>query len=162
MVHSPEGELERVLVGLGEGVDGFVLARGLRGLCRRGIIGWPRFPRDEWRDAGARMGRAGPTRFTRYRAGERSAAADAAEVGGSDRSRPAGRGDRLAARSGEHAALRSWTGGDCGRGEGAGRGIQGEIEITEGEALERGYPMVHAVGKGPGPPRSRASSNSLG
>ncbi len=149
LVHSAEGELESVLVGLGEGTDGFVLASVSAAL-----------PAGDYRLAEVPEGMNGETlalgwadgayRFTKYRAGEKARrlmlpkSVDQTEV------------DRQAEAIDWLRDLVNTPPCDLGPVEIAAEAkaladeFGATIEITEGEALERGYPMVHAVGKGAG------------
>ena len=149
LLHSADGELESVLVGVGEGTDGYVLANVSAAL-----------PAGDYRLAEVPEGMNGETlalgwadgayRFTRYRAGEKARrlmlpkSVDQTEV------------DRQAEAIDWLRDLVNTPPCDLGPVEIAAEAqalaaeFGAAIEITEGEALERGYPMVHAVGKGAG------------
>ena len=147
LVHGAGGELESVLVGLGEGMDGFALA-SLPGSLPAGDYALSEIP-DGLNGETLAIGWAdGAYRFTRYKAGEKPRrlllpkSVDAAEV-----SRQAEAIDWL-------RDLVNTPPCDLGPAEIAAEAqalakeFGAEIEITTGKALESGYPMVHAVGKG--------------
>lgn len=147
LVHGAGGELESVLVGLGEGTDGFALA-SLPGSLPAGDYALTEIP-DGLNGETLAIGWAdGAYRFTRYKAGEKPRrlllpkSVDAAEV-----SRQAEAIDWL-------RDMVNTPPCDLGPAEIAAEAqalakeFGAEIEITSGKALETGYPMVHAVGKG--------------
>lgn len=147
LVHGAGGELESVLVGLGEGTDGFVLA-SLPGSLPPGDYALGEIP-DGLNGETLAIGWAdGAYRFTKYKAGEKPRrlllpkSVDAAEV-----SRQAEAIDWL-------RDLVNTPPCDLGpveiaaEAQALAKEFGAEIEITTGKALETGYPMVHAVGKG--------------
>jgi len=147
LLHDSEGGLERVLVGLGEGADGFVLASLPGGL-----------PAGDYRLSEVPAGLDGETlalgwadgayRFTKYKTGEKPRrlmlpeSLDAVEV-----QRQAEAIDWL-------RDLVNTPPCDMGpveitsEAQALAAEFGASIEITEGEELEQGFPMVHAVGKG--------------
>ena len=147
LLHSADGELESVLVGLGEGTDSFVLA-SLPGSLPAGDYALGEFPDGLNGDTLAIGWADGAYRFTRYKAGEKPRrlllpkSVDAAEV-----SRQAEAIDWL-------RDLVNTPPCDMGpveiaaEAQALAKEFGAEIEITTGKALETGYPMVHAVGKG--------------
>ena len=153
LLHGAGGELESVLVGLGEGTDGFALA-SLPGSLPAGDYALTEIP-DGLNGETLAIGWAdGAYRFTRYKAGEKPRrlllpkSIDAAEV-----SRQAEAIDWL-------RDLVNTPPCDLGpveiaaEAQALAKEFGAEIEITTGKALESGYPMVHAVGKGAAqPPR---------
>ena len=147
LVHGADGELASVLVGLGEGTDGFALA-SLPGSLPAGDYALSEIP-DGLDGETLAIGWAdGAYRFTRYKAGEKPRrlllpkSIDAAEV-----SRQAEAIDWL-------RDLVNTPPCDLGpveiaaEAQALAKEFGAEIEITTGKALESGYPMVHAVGKG--------------
>jgi leucyl aminopeptidase len=147
LVHNDEGALESVLVGLGEGTDGFVLA-GVPGTLPQGDYALGDIPAGMNGETLALGWADGAYRFTKYKSGEKPRrlllpkSVDAAEV-----SRQAEAIDWL-------RDLVNTPPCDMGPAEIAAEAqalakeFGAEIEITTGKALESGYPMVHAVGKG--------------
>ena len=147
LIHGAGGELESVLVGLGEGTDGFALA-SLPGSLPAGDYALTEIPGGLDGETLAIGWADGTYRFTRYKAGEKPRrlllpkSVDAAEV-----SRQAEAIDWL-------RDLVNTPPCDLGPAEIAAEAqalakeFGAEIEITSGKALEAGYPMVHAVGKG--------------
>ena len=147
LIHGAGGELESVLVGLGEGTDGFALA-SLPGSLPAGDYALTEIPGGLDGETLAIGWADGAYRFTRYKAGEKPRrlllpkSVDAAEV-----SRQAEAIDWL-------RDLVNTPPCDLGPAEIAAEAqalakeFGAEIEITTGKALESGYPMVHAVGKG--------------
>ena len=147
LVHGAGGDLESVLVGLGEGTDGFALA-SLPGSLPAGDYALGEIP-DGFNGETLAIGWAdGAYRFTKYKAGEKPRrlllpkSVDAAEV-----SRQAEAIDWL-------RDLVNTPPCDLGpveitaEAQALAKEFGAEIEITTGKALETGYPMVHAVGKG--------------
>lgn len=147
LIHGAGGELESVLVGLGEGTDAFALA-SLPGSLPAGDYALIEIPSGLDGETLAIGWADGAYRFTRYKAGEKPRrlllpkSVDAAEV-----SRQAEAIDWL-------RDLVNTPPCDLGPAEIAAEAqalakeFGAEIEITTGKALETGYPMVHAVGKG--------------
>ena len=147
LIHAADGELESVLVGLGEGTDGFVLA-SVSGALPAGDYRLAEVPEGMNGETLALGWADGAYRFTKYRAGEKARrlmlpkAVDQIEV------------DRQAEAIDWLRDLVNTPPCDLGPVEIAAEAkalaeeFGAKIEITEGEALERGYPMVHAVGKG--------------
>ncbi|MDP3737171.1 MAG: leucyl aminopeptidase family protein [Hyphomonadaceae bacterium] len=148
VVPGAEGEIEKVVVGIGDGKDGFALA-SLPGTLPPGdyeLVGAPDGLSAEtlalgWAD--------GAYRFTKYKASKEKPrrlvmpkGADAEEA-----SRQAEAIDWL-------RDLVNTPPCDMGpieiakEAEGLAKEFGAEIEITKGKALEGGYPMVHAVGRG--------------
>ena len=153
LLHGAGGELETVVVGLGEGTDGFALA-SLPGSLPAGDYALSEIP-DGMNGETLALGWAdGAYRFTKYKSGEKPRrlllpkSVDVQEV-----SRQAEAIDWL-------RDLVNTPPCDMGPVEIAkeaqelAKEFGAEIEITTGKALESGYPMVHAVGKGAAqPPR---------
>jgi leucyl aminopeptidase len=147
LVHGAGGELESVLVGLGEGTDGFALA-SLPGSLPAGDYALGEIPEGLNGETLAIGWADGTYRFTKYKAGEKPRrlllpkSVDAAEV-----SRQAEAIDWL-------RDLVNTPPCDLGpveiaaEAQALAKEFGAEIEITTGKALETGYPMVHAVGKG--------------
>ena len=147
LMHGDDGALVSVLVGLGEGTDGFVLA-SLPGTLPPGDYRLTEVPAGldavtlalGWAD--------GAYRFTKYKLADKArrlmlpAGVDQVEV------------DRQAEAIDWLRDLVNTPPCDLGPVEIAGEAqalaaeFGASIEITEGAALERGFPMVHAVGKG--------------
>ena len=147
LIHGAGGELESVLAGLGEGTDGFALA-SLPGSLPAGDYAISEIP-DGLNGETLAIGWAdGAYRFTKYKAGDKPRrlllpkSVDAAEA-----SRQAEAIDWL-------RDMVNTPPCDLGPAEIAAEAqalakeFGAEIEITTGKALESGYPMVHAVGKG--------------
>lgn len=149
LVHSADGELESVLAGLGEGTDGFVLA-SVSGVLPAGDYRLAEVPEGMNGETLALGWADGAYRFTKYRTGEKARrlmlpkSVDQTEV------------DRQAEAIDWLRDLVNTPPCDLGPVEIAAEAkalaeeFGAKIEITEGEALERGYPMVHAVGKAAG------------
>ncbi|MEQ1781681.1 MAG: leucyl aminopeptidase family protein [Hyphomonadaceae bacterium] len=149
LLHAADGELESVLVGLGEGTDGFVLA-SVSGALPAGDYRLAEVPEGMNGETLALGWADGAYRFTKYRAGEKARrlmlpeSVDQTEV------------DRQAEAIDWLRDLVNTPPCDLGPVEIAAEAkaladeFGATIEITAGEALERGYPMVHAVGKGAG------------
>lgn len=147
LLHGDDGALERVLVGLGEGTDGFALA-SLPGTLPAGDYALGEVPAGMDGETLALGWADGAYRFTKYKAGDKPrrlmlpASVDAVEV-----ARQAEAIDWL-------RDLVNTPPCDLGPVEIAveARALAEEfgatIEVTTGEALESGFPMVHAVGKG--------------
>lgn len=146
-VYGPDGSLREVLVGLGEARDPFVLAH-LPSALAPGDYALQEIPPGLDAESLALGWADGAYRFTRYKAGDRPrrlmlpAGADMDEL-----SRQASAIDWL-------RDLINTPPCDMGPAEiaAAAQALAGEygatIDITMGEALESGFPMVHAVGKG--------------
>jgi leucyl aminopeptidase len=147
LLHGEDGSLARVLVGLGEGTDGFVLA-SLPGVLPPGDYALGEVPAGMNGETLAVGWADGAYRFTRYKAGDKPrrlmlpGSIDAVEVARQAEAidwlrdlvntppcdlGPVEIGEQAAALAEEFGAA---------------------ITITTGEALESGFPMVHAVGKG--------------
>lgn len=147
MLHGPDGALERVLVGLGEGADGFALAN-LPGQLPAGDYTLGEIPEGMNGETLALGWADGAYRFTRYKAGDKPrrlmlpASLDSVEI-----ARQAEAIDWL-------RDLVNTPPCDLGPVQIAAeaRALAEEfgasITVTTGEALEAGFPMVHAVGKG--------------
>ena len=147
LLHDPDGGLERVLVGLGEGSDGFVLA-SLPGSLPAGDYRLAEIPAGLDGETLALGWADGAYRFTRYKTGEKPRrlmipdGIDAVEV-----HRQAEAIDWL-------RDLVNTPPCDMGpveiaaEAEALAEEFGATIEITEGAGLEQGFPMVHAVGKG--------------
>jgi leucyl aminopeptidase len=148
LVPDAEGEIDRVLLGIGEGRDGFILAP-LPGALPAGDYALASVP-DGLNAETLALGWAdGAYRFTRYKKNE-------------DKPRrlvlPKGVNADEASRQAEAVDLVrdlvNTPAADMGPVEitGAAEALAAEfgadIEITTGKKLESGYPMVHAVGKG--------------
>ena len=147
LLHGDDGALVSVLVGLGEGTDGFVLA-SLPGTLPPGDYRLTDVPAGldavtlalGWAD--------GAYRFTKYKLADKArrlmlpAGVDQVEV------------DRQAEAIDWLRDLVNTPPCDLGPVEIAAEAqalaaeFGASIEITEGAALERGFPMVHAVGRG--------------
>ena len=147
LVANKDGAIELVLVGIGEGTDGFVLA-SLPGSLPAGDYALVEIP-DGMNGETLALGWAdGAYRFTKYKAGDKPRrlllpkSVDAQEV-----SRQAEAIDWL-------RDLVNTPPCDLGPVEIAAEATAlakefgAEISVTSGKALESGYPMVHAVGKG--------------
>lgn len=147
LLHGPDGALERVLAGLGEGTDGFALA-SLPGQLPAGDYALGEVPEGMNGETLALGWADGAYRFTRYKAGDRPrrlmlpASLDAVEIARQAEAidwlrdlvntPPCDLGPvQIAA---EATALAAEFGAS--------------ITVTTGEALEAEFPMVHAVGKG--------------
>ncbi|RYZ00327.1 MAG: leucyl aminopeptidase family protein, partial [Alphaproteobacteria bacterium] len=147
LLHGADGAIERVLVGLGEGADGFALA-SVSGALPAGDYALGEVPAGLSGETLALGWADGAYRFTRYKAGDKPrrlqlpASVDVAEV------------ERQAEAIDWLRDLVNTPPCDLGPVEIAdeaaklAREFGAEIEVTTGEALEDGYPMVHAVGKG--------------
>ncbi len=147
LLHAEDGALTRVLVGLGEGTDGFALA-SLPGQLPPGDYALRDVPEGMNGETLALGWADGAYRFTRYKGGDKPRrlmlppGLDAVEV-----ARQAEAIDWL-------RDLVNTPPCDLGPVQIAGeaRALAEEfgarIEVTSGEALEREFPMVHAVGKG--------------
>ena len=147
LLHGAGGELEQVLVGLGEGTDGFALA-SVPGALPAGDYRLGDIPDGLSGETLALGWGDGAYRFTRYKAGDKlrrlqlPASVDAEEV-----YRQSDAIDWL-------RDLVNTPACDMGPVEIAGEATKlaeefgAKIEVTTGKALEDGYPMVHAVGKG--------------
>jgi len=147
LLHDPDGGLERVLVGLGEGSDGFVLAN-LPASLPAGDYRLAEIPVGLDRETLALGWADGAYRFTRYKAGEKPRRLMMPDgVDGVDVHRQAEAIDWL-------RDLVNTPPCDMGPGEIAAEAERlaeefgAAIEITQGAALAQGFPMVHAVGKG--------------
>ncbi len=147
LVQGSGGAIEKVLVGLGEGTDGFVLA-SLPGSLPAGDYALNEAP-DGLSGETLALGWAdGAYRFTKYKSGDKPRrlvlpkGVDAQEV-----SRQAEAIDWL-------RDLVNTPPCDMGPGEIAAEAeamakeFGAEMTVTIGQALEDGFPMVHAVGKG--------------
>ncbi|MEQ1610145.1 MAG: leucyl aminopeptidase family protein [Hyphomonadaceae bacterium] len=147
LIHGAGGEIESVLVGLGEGNDSFVLA-SLPASLPAGDYALTEIPEGFNGETLALGWADGAYKFTKYKVGEKPRrlllpkSVDGAEV-----SRQADAIDWL-------RDLVNTPPCDLGpaeiaaEAEGLAKEFGAEIEITTGKALESGYPMVHAVGKG--------------
>ncbi len=147
LIHGAGGEIESVLVGLGEGNDSFVLA-SLPASLPAGDYALTEIPEGFNGETLALGWADGAYKFTKYKLGEKPRrlllpkSVDGAEV-----SRQADAIDWL-------RDLVNTPPCDLGpaeiaaEAEGLAKEFGAEIEITTGKALESGYPMVHAVGKG--------------
>jgi leucyl aminopeptidase len=147
LLHDSEGGLERVLVGSGEGTDGFVLA-SLPGSLPAGDYRLSEVPAGLDGETLALGWADGAYRFTKYKTGEKPRrlmlpeSLDAVEV-----HRQAEAIDWL-------RDLVNTPPCDMGpveitsEAQALAAEFGASIEITEGEELEQGFPMVHAVGKG--------------
>ncbi|MEY2757880.1 MAG: hypothetical protein RIR33_1658 [Pseudomonadota bacterium] len=147
LLHDPDGGLERVLVGLGEGSDGFVLAN-LPASLPAGDYRLAEIPVGLDRETLALGWADGAYRFTRYKAGEKPRRLMMPDgVDGVDVHRQAEAIDWL-------RDLVNTPPCDMGPGEIAAEAERlaeefgAAIDITQGAALAQGFPMVHAVGKG--------------
>ena len=147
LIPNRDGAIETALVGLGEGADGFALA-SLPGALPPGDYALQEIP-DGMSGETLALGWAdGAYRFTKYKAGDKprrlllAKGIDAHEV-----SRQAEAIDWL-------RDLVNTPPCDLGPADIAAEASElakefgAEISITTGKALESGYPMVHAVGKG--------------
>lgn len=147
LIHSAEGELETVLAGLGEGVDGYAMA-SLPGQLPPGDYRLVEVPAGQNGETLALGWADGAYRFAKYRAADKPrrlmlpASIDQVEV------------DRQAEAIDWLRDLVNTPPCDLGPIEIAAeaRALADEfgasIEITQGAALEHEYPMVHGVGKG--------------
>lgn len=147
LIPNNDGSIGTVLVGLGEGKDGFVLA-SLPGALPPGDYSLADIPEGMSGETLALGWADGAYRFTKYKAGDKPRrlllpkAVDAQEV-----SRQAEAIDWL-------RDLVNTPPCDLGPVEIAAEATAlakefgAEISVTTGKALESGYPMVHAVGKG--------------
>jgi leucyl aminopeptidase len=147
LIHGAGGEIESVMVGLGEGTDSFVLA-SLPASLPAGDYALNEIPEGLNGETLALGWADGAYRFTKYKSGEKARrlvlpkSVDAAEV-----SRQAEAIDWL-------RDMVNTPPCDLGpaeiaaEAEGLAKEFGAEIDITTGKALESGYPMVHAVGKG--------------
>lgn len=147
LVHGAGGEVERVLVGLGEGTDGFAMA-SVPGALPAGDYALGEVPAGMNGETLALGWADGAYRFTRYKAGDKPrrlqlpASVDVAEV------------ERQAEAIDWLRDLVNTPPCDLGPVEIAEEATKlaqefgAEIAVTTGKALEDGYPMVHAVGKG--------------
>jgi leucyl aminopeptidase len=147
LLHDPDGGLERVLVGLGEGSDGFVLAN-LPASLPAGDYRLAEIPVGLDRETLALGWADGAYRFTRYKAGEKPRRLMMPDgVDGVEVYRQAEAIDWL-------RDLVNTPPCDMGPGEIAAEAERlaeefgAAIDITQGAALAQGFPMVHAVGKG--------------
>lgn len=147
LLHDPDGGLERVLVGLGEGSDGFVLAN-LPASLPAGDYRLAEIPVGLDHETLALGWADGAYRFTRYKAGEKPRRLMMPDgVDGVEVYRQAEAIDWL-------RDLVNTPPCDMGPGEIAAEAERlaeefgAAIEITQGAALAQGFPMVHAVGKG--------------
>jgi leucyl aminopeptidase len=147
LVHGADGAIAQVLVGLGEGKDSFVFAH-LPGALPAGDYALNEIP-EGLNGASVVLGWAdGAYRFTKYKAGEKPRrlvlpkSVDAEEA-----SRQAEAIDWL-------RDLVNTPPCDMGpaeiaaEAEAMAKEFGAKVEITIGEPLESGFPMVHAVGKG--------------
>lgn len=147
LLHGGDGAIERVLVGLGDGTDGFALA-SVSGALPAGDYVLGDIPGELSGETLALGWADGAYRFTRYKAGDKErrlqlpASVDAEEV-----YRQSDAIDWL-------RDLVNTPTCDMGPVEIAEEAAKlakefgAQIEVTTGKALEDGYPMVHAVGKG--------------
>ena len=148
LVPDAEGKIGQVLLGTGEGRDGFILAP-LPGSLPAGDYGLASVPHGLSAETLALGWADGAYRFTRYKKNDEKPrrlvlpkAANADET-----SRQAEAIDLL-------RDLVNTPASDMGPAEitGAAEALAAEfgadIEVTTGKKLESGYPMVHAVGKG--------------
>jgi len=148
VVTGPEGTIERVIVGLGDGKDGFVFA-GLPGVLPAGDYALSGIPDGldgqtlalGWADGAYRFGRYKPSKDKPRRL-VLPKGIDAEET------------DRIAEAIDWLRDLVNTPPCDMGpvqiaeQAEALGREFNAACEIVTGETLETGYPMVHAVGKG--------------
>ena len=147
LVHGADGAIAQALIGLGEGKDGFVLA-SVPGALPAGDYALAEIP-DGMNGETLVLGWAdGAYRFTKYKTGDKPRrlvlpkSVDAAEV-----SRQAEAIDWL-------RDLVNTPPCDMGpaeiaaEAEAMAKEFGASVEITLGEPLETGFPMVHAVGKG--------------
>jgi leucyl aminopeptidase len=147
LLPSPDGEIAGVLVGLGEGTDGYVLA-SVPGSLPAGDYALAEAPEGMSGETLALGWADGAYRFTRYKVGEKSRrlmlprSVDQVEV------------DRQAEAIDWLRNLVNTPPCDLGPVEIAAEAealaleFGAKIEITEGRELESGYPMVYGVGKG--------------
>lgn len=147
LVHGADGTISQALVGLGEGKDGFVLA-SVPGALPAGDYALAEIPEGMNGETLVLGWADGAYRFTKYRTGDKPrrlvlpTSVDAAEV-----SRQAEAIDWL-------RDLVNTPPCDMGpveiaaEAETMAKEFGATTEITTGPALESGYPMVHAVGKG--------------
>jgi leucyl aminopeptidase len=153
LVHGADGSISQVLVGLGEGKDGFALA-SVPGALPPGDYALEEVPAGMNGESLVLGWTDGAYRFAKYKTGEKPRrlvlpqSIDAAEV-----SRQAEAIDWL-------RDLVNTPPCDMGpadiaaEAEAMASEFGAKVEITLGEALETGFPMVHAVGKGAAqPPR---------
>lgn len=148
VVTGPEGTIERVVVGLGDGKDGFVFA-GLPGVLPAGDYALTEIPEGMdgqtlalgWADGAYRFGRYKPSKDKPRRL-VLPKGIDAEET------------DRIAEAIDWLRDLVNTPPCDMGpvqiaeQAEALAREFNAACEIVTGEKLETGYPMVHAVGKG--------------
>lgn len=149
LVHGADGAIARVLVGLGEGRDSFVLA-SLPGSLPPGDYSLDEVPSGLNGETLALGWADGAYRFTKYKVGDKPrrlalpASLDIDEI-----SRQAEAIDWL-------RDLVNTPASDMGPAEISGEAealakeFGARVSITMGEQLETGFPMVHAVGKGSG------------
>jgi len=147
LVHGAGGSISQALVGLGEGKDGFALA-SVPGALPAGDYALADVPAGMNGETLALGWADGAYRFTKYKTGDKPrrlvlpTSIDAAEV-----SRQAEAIDWL-------RDLINTPPCDMGpveiaaEAEAMAKEFGASVEITLGEALETGFPMVHAVGKG--------------
>lgn len=147
LIHAVDGELESVLAGLGEGADGYAMA-SLPGQLPAGDYRLAEVPEGQNGETLALGWADGAYRFTKYRAADRPrrlmlpASVDQVEV------------DRQAEAIDWLRDMVNTPPCDLGPIEIAAEAkaladeFGASIEITQGAALEREYPMVHGVGKG--------------
>ncbi len=147
LVHAADGSIAQVLAGLGEGKDSFALA-SLPGALPPGDYALGKVPAGMNGETLALGWADGAYRFTKYKVGEKARrlvlpkSIDAAEVGRQAdaidwlrdlvNTPPCDMGPAEIAAEAEAMAME----------------FGASIAITLGEDLERGFPMVHAVGKG--------------
>jgi leucyl aminopeptidase len=147
LIPSAAGEIEAVLVGLGEGLDGFVLA-SLPGSLPPGDYALQEIPPGLNGETLALGWADGAYRFTKYKAGDKprrlllpktvDAAGVSLQAEAIDWLR-----DLVNTPACDLGPLEIAT-----EAQALAKEFGAEIEITSGKALESGYPMVHAVGKG--------------
>ncbi|OYW43003.1 MAG: leucyl aminopeptidase [Rhodobacterales bacterium 12-64-8] len=149
LVHGADGTIAQALAGLGEGKDGFALA-SVPGSLPAGDYALADVPAGMNGETLVLGWADGAYRFTKYKTGDKPRrlvlpkSVDAAEV-----SRQAEAIDWL-------RDLVNTPPNDMGpaeiaaEAEGLAKAFGASIEITLGEELETGFPMVHAVGKGSG------------
>jgi leucyl aminopeptidase len=147
LVHGADGAIAQVLVGLGEGKDSFVFAH-LPGALPAGDYALSEIPEGLNGESVVLGWADGAYRFTKYKAGEKPRrlvlpkSIDAEEA-----SRQAEAIDWL-------RDLVNTPPCDMGpaeiaaEAEAMAKEFGAKVEITIGEPLESGFPMVHAVGKG--------------
>jgi leucyl aminopeptidase len=147
LVQAAGGAIEKVLVGLGEGTDGFVLA-GLPGSLPAGDYALNEVP-DGLSGETLALGWAdGAYRFTKYKSGDKPRRLVLPKgVDAQEASRQAEAIDWL-------RDLVNTPPCDMGpveiaaEAEAVAKEFGAEVTVTIGKALEDGFPMVHAVGKG--------------